>query len=232
MRFDLGAAFRIVAVAVALAFIATGCTASSGVQESAQGLSCESVLASTVQLIRAGQSGNGHDELTSAIEKLRTGGCPEEWSVFADYSSARGMAEQFGVGRCSELANYAIQPAAVRLLREDRLCKPGRGAQAVDGSGKAGPTSGIPWNEAGRYVGTRQRVCGPLSGIGRSADDVFLNIGRNYPDPQRFTIVLWDVGDVRPIPAGATLCASGPITSYKGVAQIELRSAGEVEVSK
>lgn len=61
-------------------------------------------------------------------------------------------------------------------------------------------------------------------------NDVFLNIGRDYPDPARFTIVLWDVGGVESLPAGTTLCATGPISMYNGVAQIELYDVGLVEV--
>lgn len=80
------------------------------------------------------------------------------------------------------------------------------------------------------YAGTTQRVCGPFAGTGSSNDDVFLNLGRDYPDPERLQIVLWDVGSVEPITNGATLCASGQITLYEGVAQIELQSASLVEI--
>ena len=62
-----------------------------------------------------------------------------------------------------------------------------------------------------------------------SDDDVFLNIGRDYPDSQRFTIVLWDIGGVKSVSPGLTICANGPITSYNGVAQIELRSLDRIE---
>ena len=92
------------------------------------------------------------------------------------------------------------------------------------------PGGGIAWNEAGSYAGTTQRMCGPLAGSGNSNDDVFLNLGRDYPDAERFQIVLWDIGGVEPIPYGATLCTSGLITLYEGVAQIELQSASLVEI--
>ena len=75
-----------------------------------------------------------------------------------------------------------------------------------------------------------QRVCGPLAGIGNSSDDVFLNIGRDYPDPDRFTIVIWDIGDVEPVAAGTTVCTTGQITQYEGVAQIQLRSTSDIEL--
>jgi hypothetical protein len=46
----------------------------------------------------------------------------------------------------------------------------------------------------------------------------------------RFQIVLWDIGVLEPIAAGATLCTTGTITVYEGVPQIELRDPGAVEI--
>lgn len=87
----------------------------------------------------------------------------------------------------------------------------------------------VSWDRATDFVGTSQRVCGPLAAIGNSDDDVFLNIGYDYPDPARFTIVVWDVGSVYSILPGTTVCATGTITMYEGVPEIELRSADLVE---
>lgn len=91
------------------------------------------------------------------------------------------------------------------------------------------PTDGVSWDQAVNHVGTTQRVCGPLMSTRTSDDDLFLNIGRDYPDSQRFTIVVWDIGGVKPVSPGLTICANGPITSYNGVAQIELRSLDPIE---
>lgn len=92
------------------------------------------------------------------------------------------------------------------------------------------PGGGLSWDEAAAHIGTVQRVCGPLATIRNSSDDVFLNVGRDYPDASRFTIVLWDIGGIESIASGTTVCTEGLITSYEGVAQIELRSAGDVEI--
>lgn len=97
---------------------------------------------------------------------------------------------------------------------------------------KAQPEGGVPWNQAVDYAWTIQRVCGPLAGGGNSEGDVFLNLGRDYPDKQRFQIVVWDVGGLEPIDGGVTLCASGQITLHEGVAQIELTDPGLIEVYK
>jgi len=105
---------------------------------------------------------------------------------------------------------------------------------AVDhASGDRAPSTSegrIAWNDAIDHVGTTQEVCGPLAGMGNSTDDVFLNLGLDYPDPGRFQIVLWDVGGVEPLAPGTTLCITGLITLYEGVAQIETEVVGSVQV--
>jgi hypothetical protein len=228
----LRAAFR-VAAGCLVGALAAGCGTSRD-DDPTLPMSCGQLLSSTIAQLRAGQTGNGHDLLSFNIERLRTSGCSQQWDVFADYSSGRGVAEQLGPRRCSELAGHNVERAAIQLLREDDLCRGRVGAAhpPQPSLGGAQPDAEISWSEARDLVGTDQRVCGPLAGTGRSQDDYFLNLGRDYPDPERFTIVLWDVGGVEPIPEGATLCASGLITSYEGVAQLELRSASAVEVNK
>lgn len=90
---------------------------------------------------------------------------------------------------------------------------------------------GISWDEAGEYVGSTKYVCGPFVNDGSSADDVFLNLGRGYPDPERFTIVIWDIGGVESINQGTKVCAEGPISRYRGVTQMQLRSLASIRIS-
>lgn len=94
------------------------------------------------------------------------------------------------------------------------------------------PGGGIAWDQAVDYAWTTQRVCGPLAGGGNSEGDVFLNLGRDYPARERFQIVVWDVGGLERIEDGVTLCTSGQITLYEGVAQIELTDPGLIEIYK
>lgn len=92
------------------------------------------------------------------------------------------------------------------------------------------PGGGISWDQAAANVGTSQRVCGPLVGSGYSYDDAFLNLGLDYPSQGRFQIVVWDIGELEPIAFGSTLCTSGVISSYEGVAQIELYDPSLIEI--
>lgn len=93
------------------------------------------------------------------------------------------------------------------------------------------PGGGIAWNEAINYSWTYQRVCGPFAGWGNSYDDVFFNLGVDYPNPARFQIVIWDIGWIEPIPnPGTTVCVTGDISVYEGVAQVELYDPGAIEL--
>lgn len=93
------------------------------------------------------------------------------------------------------------------------------------------PGGGIRWDEAAANAGTYQRVCGPFAGWGYSDNDVFFNLGVDYPNPNRFTIVIWDIGSLEPIPLnGTTVCVAGAITMYNGASQIQLYDPSVIEV--
>lgn len=92
------------------------------------------------------------------------------------------------------------------------------------------PAGSVDWSRAAEHVGRRTMVCGPLVNDGTSKDDVFLNLGLGYPDKDRFTIVIWDVGAVEEVLRGTTLCITGVVTLYDGVAQIETRDPGDVKI--
>jgi hypothetical protein len=158
--------------------------------------------------------------------------CSAEYAIFTDYVSAKAAAQSTGVGTCGSLVQY-IRAEAIALLSDDGLCSGGPAGPPTESPTSVGqPGGSISWDDAVNHAGTTQRVCGPLAGTGNSNDDVFLDLGREYPDPERFQIVLWDIGSLAPIPLGATLCTSGPITLYEGIPQIELRSSTQVEIYK
>lgn len=186
------------------------------------------MLDRVITLIRAGESGSGDDPLTRAIEAMRTSNCPDEWKTFAGYSSVSAGIEVLGVEPCSELEPFDISREAIALLAEDGYCS--GGASGPSDPAMTGPQGAISWDEAGQHVGSSKYVCGPLRNTGRSKDDIFLNLGKPYPDAGRFTIVLWDVGGIESISVGRTLCARGRISSYEGVTQLELRNTSDVEI--
>lgn len=98
----------------------------------------------------------------------------------------------------------------------------------------------LPWTEAKEHVGQTQCVCGPVVEATYAARSngapTFLNIGGRVTDSNRFTVVIW--GDQRPnfdpppeqAYLGKTLCVTGQIKLYKGVAEIQISSPAEVTV--
>jgi DNA/RNA endonuclease YhcR with UshA esterase domain len=100
--------------------------------------------------------------------------------------------------------------------------------------------SEIQWNEAGNYIGVEVIVCGPVVdskwASGSNGKPTFLNIGKPYPDPDRFTIVIWEeYRDNFPeypeeFYLGKTVCVTGIVDEYNGSAQIELRSPARIEI--
>lgn len=212
-------------VTLASALLLTGCSYGSGSGTSYQAPDCDGVLADALQGVRAAAASGATD---SKFQWL-TENCSYEYEILVDYTSARGSAQgAFGPDSCEELTQYLV-PEAIDLLRADGLCTSGSAAAAAPAPVEQ-PGGGIAWNEAVGYAGTEQRVCGPLAGGGNSDDDVFLNLGRDYPDPGRFQIVVWDIGGLEPITGGVTLCTSGEITLYEGVAQIELTDPSLISI--
>ena len=63
-----------------------------------------------------------------------------------------------------------------------------------------------------------------------TVDGAFVNVGLDYPNPARFTFILWGY-EAQPLPATAVVCASGTIYIYEGTtAQMELSSPDQLEI--
>ena|GEM_PF-2229981 len=183
-----------------------------------EGVTCDQLLSAVVEGER---SGDVDGMLDTELEWLGNS-CPDEYSVFIAYSSGKGYIDVLGDDGCAALEDET-DPRAMALLVADGVCT--GGGVAVQ------PSGSISWDAAIDRVGAVERVCGPLKGIGYSDDDVFLNVGRDYPDPRRFTIVIWDVGRLEPIESGRTVCTEGLITNYEGVAQIQQRDPGSILIA-
>ena len=90
----------------------------------------------------------------------------------------------------------------------------------------------IPWSEAKYHIGDRVTVYGNVVSTRYASSSngkpTFINIGRDYPDSARFTVVIW--GSCRSnfstspevYYRGKTIYVTGLITEYNGVAQIEV----------
>jgi hypothetical protein len=214
----------VLALAVPLLF--TGCSSygSSSSSSTRDQVSCDEMLDALVEHDRSGSTTDVNDEYAWMSEN-----CDETFEVLTEYVSMKISTESFGVKSCASHEEY-ISANAIRLLYEDGLCTDTGDVPAPEAPAVQQPGGGIAWNEAIDYAGTTQRVCGPLAGGGNDHDDVFLNLGLDYPDPNRFQIVIWDIGGLEAIDGGKTLCIEGLITLYNGVAQIEPYDPSVIEI--
>lgn len=105
------------------------------------------------------------------------------------------------------------------------------------------PSNAISWNEAKYHIGERTIVCGPVVDTkwasGSKGKPTFLNIGKPYPDPNRFTIVIWiqNRGKFSQPPEdyylGKNICVTGLVQEYpkgSGSPQIEAKDPSQIEV--
>lgn len=126
------------------------------------------------------------------------------------YSECDGVPLAQGYGETgtsvAEVPDAPDQPAAAEPVHTQAMEWPGGSA--------------IGWSEVGAHVGTSQRVCGPLVSIRGDEHGTYLNLGFDYPNERRFTVVLWDVGWVDPIASGTTVCTSGDLVGHEGATQI------------
>lgn len=100
---------------------------------------------------------------------------------------------------------------------------------------------GIDWRQAAQYAGQEVTICGPVVGAHYASSSngrpTFLNIGEDYPSPNRFTVLIWghdrDNFSQKPeeIYANLTICVHGKVEIYEGVAEIEVESPGQISVS-
>ena len=98
--------------------------------------------------------------------------------------------------------------------------------------------SGDNWYQAKDHIGENATVCGPVMGavydVNGEGQPTFINIGNDYPNPDRFTVVIW--GKYRsnfPSPPeiayqSGTWCFTGTIEMFEGVPEIEITNLQQV----
>ena len=102
-------------------------------------------------------------------------------------------------------------------------------------------TNVISWKDAKSYVGEYVSVKGPVVGSKYAQETkgkpTFLNIGADYPDSNRFTVLIWgenrDNFDHSPESyyLGKEVIVSGTIQLYDGAAEIIIDSENEITIS-
>ena len=102
------------------------------------------------------------------------------------------------------------------------------------------PEEYIDWDEAKQYIGETVTVKGFVESSAYFPESegkpIILNVGRDYPDPDRFQVVLSDaVQEDLQLEApeffdGELITAYGKVSEYDGVAQIVLESMYDIDI--
>lgn len=98
----------------------------------------------------------------------------------------------------------------------------------------------ISWDQAIDYAGQEVTVIGPVVDAtwanGSRGQPTFLNLGLSYPDPGRFTILMWIDARYRfdappeELFAGKTVCVSGVVELYRDGAEMEVEYPSQIVV--
>ena len=97
-------------------------------------------------------------------------------------------------------------------------------------------TNNLAPAEARKHIGEKATVCGVVAGIHKATNSkgtpTFINLDERYPN-QIFTILIWG-DDLSKFPGapesweGKRVCASGTITSYRGVPEIVAKESEQI----
>ncbi|GAB4002709.1 hypothetical protein GCM10028772_04340 [Nocardioides ultimimeridianus] len=79
-------------------------------------------------------------------------------------------------------------------------------------------------------MGDTARVCGPVVSTAKDTNDTFLNVGKPYPNPSRFVVIVWDQDNYKAPSKSSRVCVTGDISTYEGATQMQIRDTSKIEV--
>lgn len=103
------------------------------------------------------------------------------------------------------------------------------------------PTASVAWDAAAPYLGQTTTVCGPVAAAQfaqqTNGQPTFLNLGKAFPAPDRFQVVIW--GNQRanfPTPpeiayANTTICVTGTVEAYRGTLEITVHQPDQIQIT-
>jgi hypothetical protein len=123
--------------------------------------------------------------------------------------------------------------AAAGDARQDTSAAEARSAASCAGA--------VSWRNAATVLGRQATIRGPVAGAVFAASSngspTFLNLGVDYPNRRRFTVVIWVENRARfGAPErryrGHTICVRGLVRSYQGLPQIHASSPSQIAIAR
>ena len=111
---------------------------------------------------------------------------------------------------------------------------------AATGASSASCSGAVSWRSAPRMVGRVATIKGPVRSTKYASysngSPTFLDIGRGYPSPSRFTVVIWgssrsNFSSPENKYYGRTICVRGLVRSYDGHAEIHASSPSQIAIA-
>jgi DNA/RNA endonuclease YhcR with UshA esterase domain len=138
--------------------------------------------------------------------------------------------------------HYRLTQACLALALTGTVCFVGTMDRAQADAPTTAPTtsattgpatttaSAISWDEAARHVGETLTVTGPVAGthVTTGGKSLVLNIGKDFPDPSRFSIMIQldkDTPATADSFTGKTVTVTGKIELYRKVPEIKAKQA-------
>jgi len=98
----------------------------------------------------------------------------------------------------------------------------------------------VQWFHAANYIGKKVTICGRVAGAywaeSSRGKPTFINIGKPYPEPERFTVIIWGRNrdnfshPVEKYYEGKTVCVTGMVIEYNGMPEMEVKSPDQITV--
>jgi hypothetical protein len=98
----------------------------------------------------------------------------------------------------------------------------------------------ITWDEAAAHVGEEITLCGPVMGAhyaeSSQGKPTFLNIGEPYPNPARFTVVIWGddranfPGKPEELYTDQEICITSTIEEYDGALEMVVSEPAQIVI--
>ncbi|HHW94561.1 MAG TPA: hypothetical protein GX736_01330 [Mogibacterium sp.] len=94
----------------------------------------------------------------------------------------------------------------------------------------------VSWKDASLHDGSTVTVTGYVAGVANTGQAMFINIGNDYPNTDRFTVLVWSENfDNFPIDFldeinGEKVAVTGEVEMYRGVPEIIISDPKSIDI--